>query len=137
MLFHNIWGLVLRTTKNIANAVIEHKPRAEGESGYTFLKLLSLWMNGFTAFSVKPLRFSTFVGMLFSVFGFLGLIYTVAYKILNPDVPPGYSSLMAVLLITGGLVLVSLGLIGEYVGRIYLCINAAPQFVIKEIVNDN
>ena len=135
--FPYIWGLILRTTKNIGNAIIEHKARAEGESGYTFVKLLSLWMNGFTAFSVKPLRISTFGGILFAVFGFLGLLYTIIYKFINPDIQPGYSSLMSVLLIIGGLVLVSLGLIGEYVGRIYLCINVTPQFVIKEIIDDN
>ena len=133
--FPYIWGLVLRTTKNIGNASIEHKTRTEGESGYTIWKLLNLWMNGFTAFSVKPLRISACVGFLFSCLGFLGIIHTVVQKILNPDIQAGYSSLMAVMLIIGGLVLVSLGLIGEYVGRIYLCINSTPQFVIKEIIN--
>ena len=133
--FPYIWGLVLRTTKNIGNATIEHKSRAEGESGYTIWKLLNLWMNGFTAFSVKPLRISSCIGFLFSCFGVLGIIHTVVHKIINPSIQAGYSSLMAVMLIIGGLVLVSLGLIGEYVGRIYLCINLTPQFVIKEIIN--
>lgn len=133
--FPYLWGLILRTTRNIGNVTIEHKVRSKGVSGYTFLKLLSLWMNGFTAFSVKPLRISTFIGIFFSFIGFLGMIYTVIHKITYPNIQAGYSSIMSVLLAIGGLVLFSLGLIGEYVGRIYMCISATPQFVIKEILN--
>ena len=132
--FPYIWGLILRTTRNIANVTIHHRPRTEGKSGYTFTKLLALWMNGFTAFSVKPLRISSAVGAFFSILGFGGVIYTIIHKILHPEIAAGYSSLMSVILITGGLVLLSLGLIGEYVGRIYLCINSTPQYVVKEIL---
>ena len=133
--FPYIWGLVLRTTKNIANATIEHHEREEGESGYTLTKLLSLWMNGFTAFSIKPLRVSAILGVLFTTIGVLGIIFTVVNKLLHPEIMAGYSSLMTVLLIIGGVVMLSLGLIGEYIGRIYLCINTMPQFVIRETKN--
>lgn len=133
--FPYIWGLILRTTKNIANVTIEHRKRVEGKSGYTFSKLLGLWLNGFTAFSVKPLRISAGIGLLFAFMGFTGTIYTVIHKILNPETAAGYSSLMSVLLVIGGLVLLSLGLIGEYIGRIYLCINSTPQFVVKELLD--
>ncbi|MDE6314625.1 MAG: glycosyltransferase family 2 protein [Lachnospiraceae bacterium] len=130
-----IWGLVLRTTKNIVNVEINHKERAEGKSGYTLTKLLNLWMNGFTAFSVKPLRFATCVGAVTSAIGVLFIIFTIVKKLMQPDLVPGYSSLMAVLLFIGGMLMVMLGLIGEYVGRIYICINASPQFVIGEQLN--
>lgn len=130
-----IWGLVLRTTRNIANVEINHKERKEGKSGYTFAKLINLWMNGFTAFSVKPLRMATGVGVFTSVIGVAFIIFTIVKKLLNPDLVPGYSSLMAVLLFIGGMLMVMLGLIGEYVGRIYICINASPQFVIGEQLN--
>lgn len=130
-----IWGLVLRTTRNIANVEINHKERKEGKSGYTFAKLINLWMNGFTAFSVKPLRIATGVGAFTSVIGVAFIIFTIVKKLLNPDLVPGYSSLMAVLLFIGGMLMVMLGLIGEYVGRIYICINASPQFVIGEQLN--
>lgn len=133
--FPYIWGLVLRTTKNIANATIEHHERKEGESGYTLSKLLSLWMNGFTAFSIKPLRVSAILGVVFTVLGVLGIIFTVVNKLLHPEIMAGYSSLMTVMLIIGGIVMLSLGLIGEYIGRIYLCINTMPQFVIRETKN--
>ena len=127
-------GLVLRTTKNIANVEVEHRERQEGSSGYTMKKLLALWFNGFTAFSVKPLRVATVVGMAFSLVGFLYLIYTIINKFLNPAVPLGWSSTMAVLLVVGGCILFMLGLIGEYIGRIYISLNNSPQFVVKKIV---
>ena len=130
-----IWGLVLRTTRNIVNVEINHQERKEGKSGYTFAKLINLWMNGFTAFSVKPLRIATGVGAVTSVLGVAFIIFTIVKKLLNPDLVPGYSSLMAVLLFIGGMLMVMLGLIGEYVGRIYICINASPQFVIGEQLN--
>lgn len=130
-----IWGLVLRTTKNIVNVPINHQERKEGKSGYTFAKLINLWLNGFTAFSVKPLRMATGVGAFTSVIGVAFIIFTIVKKLLNPELAPGYSSLMAVLLFIGGMLMVMLGLIGEYVGRIYICINASPQFVIGEQLN--
>lgn len=130
-----IWGLVLRTTKNIVNVEIKHKERKEGKSGYTFAKLINLWLNGFTAFSVKPLRIATGVGVFTSMIGAAFIIFTIVKKILNPDLAPGYSSLMAALLFIGGMLMLMLGLVGEYVGRIYICINASPQFVIGEQLN--
>lgn len=133
--FPYIWGLVLRTTKSITNATIKHNNRLEGESGYTLGKLINLWMNGFTAFSVKPLRISAGIGVLFSGIGLIGIIYVIVDKLLHPSISAGYSSLMAVLLIIGGLLLLSLGLIGEYVGRIYMCINATPQFIVRDTLN--
>ena len=96
-------------------------------------KLLSLWFNGFTAFSVKPLRVATIVGMLFAAAGFLYLVYTLVNRFINPNVPIGWSSMMAVLLVVGGCILFMLGLIGEYIGRIYISLNNSPQFVIKKV----
>ncbi len=128
-----IWGLVLRTTKNIANVEIEHGDRIEGSSGYTFGKLINLWLNGFTAFSIKPLRISAIFGLFLSIAGLIGIIFFVINKLfIDPDVSVGYTSLMSVLLIIGGGIFLFLGVIGEYVGRIYMCINNTPQYVIKE-----
>ena len=126
-------GLVLRSTKNIVNVRVDHREREEGTSGYTMKKLLSLWFNGFTAFSVKPLRVATIVGMLFAAAGFLYLVYTLVNRFINPNVPIGWSSMMAVLLVVGGCILFMLGLIGEYIGRIYISLNNSPQFVIKKV----
>lgn len=131
--FPYVIGLVLRTTRNVANVPVSHRERLEGVSGYTFLKLLSLWLNGFTAFSVKPLRLASFVGMVCAMGGFLYGIWTIVNKLaINPDAPMGYSSLMSVLLFVGGVLMLVLGLIGEYVGRIYICLNNSPQYVISK-----
>lgn len=127
-------GLILRTTKNIQNVTVDHREREEGASGYTLKKLLALWFNGFTAFTVKPLRVATLVGMFFAATGFVYLIYTIINKIVNPYVPMGWSSMMSVLLVVGGCILFMLGLIGEYIGRIYISLNNSPQYVVKKVV---
>lgn len=129
-------GLVLRSTRNISNVTVEHKDRREGESGYTLGKLLGLWFNGFTAFSEKPLRIATMLGMVCACLGFLYGIYTVIKKLVNPMVPIGFSALMASIVFIGGMLMVMLGLVGEYIGRMYICMNNAPQYVVREIVNE-
>lgn len=124
-------GLIYRATKNISSVEVNHRARMVGSSGYTFRKLFALWMNGFTAFSVKPLRMATWVGCGVAAVGFLFGLWTVCNKLfIHPESPAGYSSLMAVLLFLGGMLMLMLGLIGEYIGRIYICINQSPQYVV-------
>lgn len=125
-------GLVLRATKNIINVPVKHRKREVGSSGYTMRKLLSLWFNGFTAFSIFPLRIATAAGAFFAAAGFLYGIYTIIKRLVNPAVPMGFSSLMAAVVFFGGMLMIMLGLIGEYIGRIYICINRSPQYVIRE-----
>ncbi len=127
-----IIGLVLRATRNIANVPVRHRSRESGTSGYTIKKLLGLWFNGFTAFSIFPLRVATVTGVIFSGAGFIYGIYTIVKKFVNPDVPLGFSSLMAAVVFIGGMLMIMLGLIGEYIGRIYISINNSPQYVIRE-----
>lgn len=128
-------GLVLRTTSNITNVTVHHREREIGTSGYTLGKLLGLWMNGFTAFSVKPLRVATAVGGSCAAAGFLYGIYTVIKKLVNPAVPMGFSSLMSAIVFLGGMTMAMLGLVGEYIGRMYISINNSPQYVVKETLN--
>lgn len=125
-------GLVLRATKNITNVPVHHRSRAVGDSGYTMRKLLSLWFNGFTAFSILPLRIATATGVFFAMAGFIYGVYTIIKKFVNPAVPMGFSSLMAAVVFIGGMLMIMLGLIGEYIGRIYISINKSPQYVIRE-----
>ncbi|MDE7130922.1 MAG: glycosyltransferase family 2 protein [Lachnospiraceae bacterium] len=127
-------GLVLRTTKNITNVEVSHREREVGTSGYTIGKLLGLWFNGFTAFSIKPLRVATAMGCITACGGFLYGIYTVIKKFVNPNVPIGFSAMMAALVFIGGMIMLMLGLIGEYIGRIYISLNNSPQYVIKECI---
>lgn len=129
-------GLVLRSTKDIVNVDVCHREREVGESGYTFGKLIMLWLNGFTAFSVKPLRIATATGFVVAVAGFVYGIVTIIRKIMGLNYILGFSGLMSVLLFLGGLNLIMLGLIGEYIGRIYISLNKSPQFIIREVLND-
>ena len=131
-------GLVLRTTKNIINVEVEHRDRQSGTSGYTIGKLLSLWFNGFTAFSVKPLRIATVTGAVCALLGFLYGIYTIIKKIFinPPGLVMGFSALMSVLVFIGGMLMLMMGLVGEYLGRMYISMNNSPQYVIREIVGN-
>ena len=131
--FPYLMGLVLRTTRKIAWVETQHRSRLEGTSGYSFARLLGLWLNGFTAFSVKPLRVSTFLGFFFAFLGFAFSIVVVVRRLLGLTTVDGWSTIIALILIIGGIILMMLGLIGEYIGRIYICINDSPQYVIKEI----
>jgi len=132
--FPYLMGLVLRTTRKIAWVETQHRSRLEGTSGYSFWRLLSLWLNGFTAFSVKPLEFSTILGVFFALLGFGFSIFVIVRRVLGITTLEGWSTIIALILIIGGLILMMLGLIGEYIGRIYICINESPQYVIKEMV---
>jgi len=131
-----IAGLIFRATTNCANVDIEHEYRTDGKSGYTFKKLISLWLNGFTSFSVKPLRIATVLGLICSAVGFAVIIYTVIDRILNPDMPAGYSALASMILFIGGITMIMLGVIGEYIGRMYISLNKAPQYIISDATDD-
>lgn len=128
-------GLLFRSSARVINVPMEERYRLEGGTTYTFRKLVALWLNSFTAFSIKPLRFATFIGSMFSVFGILFAVYVIIKKIRNPLITVGWSSTMSVILILGGLILFVLGIIGEYIGRIYMSINRTPQYVIRERIN--
>lgn len=127
-------GLFLRVAGKIANVEIEHFERSEGTSGYNFKKLVKLWSN-FTNFTVLPLRIAGVFGIFCSVIGFIAALVIGVRKIMNPAMPAGYASLFCFMLLFFGVVLLFMGVMGEYIGRIFMCINSAPQYVIKETVN--
>ena len=127
-----IGGLIFRVTQNVGNVLIEHRERKIGKSNYNLKKLLQLWFNGFTSFSVKPLRISSIFGLFFSITGFIYLLIIIIRKIINPGIPAGWTSIMAAIIFFGGIQLLSIGLLGEYIGRLFLSINKKPQYVIKE-----
>ena len=131
-----ILGLILRTTNNIANVEIEHKERAEGESGYTMRKLIGLWLNGVTSFSVVPLRIATWLGFAMSFIAVVFFIVIFIRKLVTPSIQMGWSSIMSLILLVSGIIMAMLGMLGEYIGRIHIGLNNSPQFVIKDIVGD-
>jgi undecaprenyl-phosphate 4-deoxy-4-formamido-L-arabinose transferase len=129
--------LILRATQNIGKALVRHEKRAEGKSGYTFAKLIKLWLNMFVNFSVYPLRVSMFFGFLFSIVGGIGAIWMIIEKMLNPDIPRGITLILVAVLVLSGLQLIMLGVMGEYIGKQFLSTNQTPQFVIRQmLLND-
>lgn len=122
-------GLILRITDRIKNVETDHLGRNDGSSGYNIRKLLKLYVNGLTNFSVKPLRISLFFSVTFILIAVIASVYLVINKLLNPEIPVGWTSMMIVLLFVGAAITFLLGLIGEYIGRIYISINNIPQYV--------
>ncbi|WP_010262470.1 glycosyltransferase [Treponema primitia] len=129
-------GYLMQITRNIANVEMEHRTRIAGKSGYTFIKSLRLWMNGFASFSVVPLRIFSIFGSFCSLFGFIFGIVLIIQKILNPHIAAGYTSTMASLFFIGGVLMMMLGLLGEYVGRMFMVLNNLPQYVVREVINN-
>lgn len=127
-----VGGLVFRATSNICDVEIAHRDRLEGESNYNLGKLLKLWLNGFTAFSVKPLEIAAVSGFVVAFLGMIYAIYIIIRKICGFSVLAGWSSLIALTLILDGFLLIMIGLVGEYIGRIYISLNNAPQYVVRE-----
>ena len=128
-------GLVLRLTRNYSQVLVQHDPRREGRSGYTLRKLVSLYLNMFTNFSILPLRLASYAGLVMSLVGLLGAIAFVVDRFRHPDVPAGWASVIVSLFIIGGVQLFALGMIGEYLGRLFLKDSGRPQFVVRERVN--
>lgn len=128
-------GLVYRSTRNIGYCKVNHRSRTSGTSGYRLSSLLKIWVNGFTAFSIKPLQVASYIGFMVSFIGFTLGIVTIVRKLVNHNIATGWSSTISILLFLGGIILLVLGMIGEYIGRIYMCINLSPQYVISEKVN--
>lgn len=130
--FPNLQGLVLQITHKIALVPMEERERLHGKTTFTFIKSFMLLINGCTGFSVKPLRLAIFLGVIFSIFGFSLGCFIICKKIIFPEIRAGYTSLASIQLFIGGILMLLLGMIGEYIGRIYLCINHAPQYVIRD-----
>ncbi len=131
-----IEGLLLNVTNRVLLVPMEHRNRADDKaSGFTLRKSIALFMNAVTTFSVRPLRIANLAGALFALVGFVYGVTIIIRKLINPETPLGYSSLMAVILFSSGVIMALLGIIGEYLGRIYICINNSPQYVIKDTIN--
>jgi undecaprenyl-phosphate 4-deoxy-4-formamido-L-arabinose transferase len=130
--FPYIDGLILQITDKIGKIKVTHNERQEGRSGYTARKLISLWLNMFTNFSILPLRVSIFLGLIFASFGFVLGVYTVIEKFFNPGMPVGFASMLVAISIFGGIQLIMLGMAGEYIGRIFISLNKRPQYTIRK-----
>lgn len=124
-------GQVIASTKRVCNVEVSHGTRIQGSSGYTLAKLFSLWLNGFTAYSVKPLRVASILGVAVAAIGLLAALFVIGRAMIFGVGIQGWASTMSIILLLGGLVLFVLGLVGEYIGRIYMNINNIPEFIIR------
>ena len=133
-LFPYIDGLIFQVTKNITQIPIEHHKREMGKSNYNLIKSIKVFLRMLFGFSTMPLLLTFYAGMI-SAFAGLGLavFYVIEYFSGRADVT-GWTTLVILLLVLGGLILVSLGIIGKYLGQIYLTQNNCPKFIVREVV---
>jgi glycosyltransferase involved in cell wall biosynthesis len=126
-------GLLLQVTQRIGSIDVRHEARKGGQSSYTLRRLVRLWMSAWVNFSVLPLRVATVLGLAIAAAGIVALGVVVWLWFRNVGPPSGFGWLMSALLVFSGTQLVLLGLIGEYIGRMFLTVNQRPQAVVREI----
>jgi|ETNmetMinimDraft_30_1059905.scaffolds.fasta_scaffold01011_9 undecaprenyl-phosphate 4-deoxy-4-formamido-L-arabinose transferase len=130
--FPYIDGLILRSTSKVTQIDVEHRERAQSESNYTVAKLFWLWLNMFLNFSIAPLRVSALIGMLTATTALVGMIGVVIDKLyINPEVTIGLPTVLLVVMFFAGVQLSILGVVGEYLGRVFLDRSGHPQYVIR------
>ena len=130
--FTYIDGIILDITNRVGRVKVEHNERVQGKSGYTLIKMLQLWSNMSTSFSILPLRLSMLMGLTLSILGFILAVLFFIERLLDNTVTSGFASIFVAVTIFSGAILIALGLMGEYVGRIFISLNKKPQFVIRD-----
>ena len=127
-------GIFYRTTHKIGNVEVEHFKREVGTSNYTLKKLMKLWL-AYWNYSVIPLRISSVLGCLSAAGGFLAALCIIIYKLIDPTVTVGWASTICIIVVLAGLILMVLGIIGEYLGKMILILNRTPQYIVRETIN--
>ena len=135
--FTSIGSYLMKLTTKYADVEVEHKERIAGRSGYTFKKLFKMWANIFFSFSMKPLRMATVFGVIFSLGGFGWGLFLIIRKLIHPEILSGYTSTLVILLLIGGLIMIFMGIFGEYIGRLYMTVTGMPQYNVREVVGDD
>lgn len=130
--FPYVDGLIFRATGNVAEVDVEHHARFAGKGHFTLGRSVGVWLRVATVFSVVPLRVATVLGFVFAVVGLCMAVYFIGLKIAAPDQPVGWASTTVAVLVLGGVQLACLGVMGEYLGRVFLHLNKRPQYVVKE-----
>jgi undecaprenyl-phosphate 4-deoxy-4-formamido-L-arabinose transferase len=126
-------GLLMQVTQRLDSIVVKHFARAEGRSNYTMRRLIRLWMNLATNFSVLPLRLAVVAGVAMGLLGVLAAAWVV-FEALIGETPSGWASLMTVTLLIAGVQFMILGVLGEYVGRAFMSANGKPQGVVRQVI---
>lgn len=129
-------GLILDITRHITSVPIHHQMRHEGKGNYGLRRSISLWLKMATSFSIIPLRIASFTGMFLAAVSAVAMLVVIVEKLRHPETPAGWASMLVIVLFMGGLQLLCLGVIGEYLGRAYLKLNHKPQFAVRERIGD-
>ena len=130
-----LYGIIFGITKNVANVEVQHRERTNGKSNYTFKKLLGLWLNGFLNFSVQPLRMAIHFGLLITGVSFLVIIALIIQRIFFGTQSMGWTSLMIAIMFFSGIQLIGIGILGEYIGRLYISNSGLPRSTVRETIN--
>ncbi len=133
--FQYIYGIIFAVTRNVGNLLVEHRERTNGKSNQTLRGLLGLWLNGFLNFSIKPLRITTMLGVIITIISFLYAIYAVIVRLLYPTSVVGWTSIIVAIIFFAGVQLLGIGIIGEYLGRLYISMSNIPNSGIREEIN--
>jgi undecaprenyl-phosphate 4-deoxy-4-formamido-L-arabinose transferase len=126
-------GLIMQVTQRIDSIEVRHLPRREGSSSYNLRRLVRLWLNLATSFSLAPLRLAIYAGAFMALLGGIGAVATIAEALFLRDTPSGWASTMTVILLVAGVQSMILGVLGEYVGRTFLSANGKPQGTVRSI----
>ena len=131
-----VYGIIFATTQNVKNITVEHRKRKAGESNYTTKKLMKLWLNGMLNFSIHPLRIAIKLGFIVTILGIVAAAILIIQKIMFGTRALGWTSLMVTIIVFSGVQLMSIGMLGEYLGRLYLSKSGLPRATVKEVIND-
>jgi glycosyltransferase involved in cell wall biosynthesis len=132
--FPYIDGLIYRTTRKIGQIPVQHRAETSGSSRYSFRKLVRLWLNMFLNFSIAPLRLSVYVGLFTSCLSVLALLLILIDKIwISPNLTMGIPTVLGSIVFFSGIQLMILGLVGEYLGRLYLDHTGTPQYIVRYV----
>jgi undecaprenyl-phosphate 4-deoxy-4-formamido-L-arabinose transferase len=126
-------GLIMQMTQRIDSIEVRHLPRIEGRSNYNLARLVRLWLNLATSFSLAPLRLAVYAGVFMALLGAAGAVATIFEALFLHDTPSGWASTMTVILLVAGVQSMILGVLGEYVGRTFLSANGKPQGAVRSI----
>lgn len=132
--FPSMGGYLSHVARSYANVDMDHRTRLAGRSNYTLGRMLKLWLTGFTNFSTVPLRVGASVGIVCACAGFITGAAVIIRKLRHPGIVAGYTSSIAVQLFIGGVIMMLLGLCGEYIGRIYMTVSNMPQYEVRHVV---
>ena len=127
-------GYMYKVSTRFANVPMEQRERLAGQSGYTLKKMVDLAIQNLTNFTAVPLRFFAGLGIFTSFAGILFALILIVRKLCQPEIVMGYTSTMAVVLIFSGIILLGIGLLGEYMGRVYMMLSNQPQYAIREVI---